>query len=158
MIRGLNCKKTRLVLDDVYWIDRKTSDLLPRSKLSKGDIVFTYVGTVGEVAVIDKDNTYHLAPNVAKIELLDKASNDSVFLAHLLMYMRQYILKFAATTTQSALSMERIRKIPLPFPPHSLQHEFAAFVAEVDKSEFAVRKRLEKARQLYRAKLQEYFG
>ena len=42
--------------------------------------------------------------------------------------------------------------------PLALQREFAAFVAEIDKSKFAVRKRLEKARLLYRAKLQEYFG
>ena len=155
MIRGLNCKKTHLVLDDIYWIDQETSDLLPRSKLSKGDLVFTYVGTVGEVAVVDRDRAYHLAPNVAKIELNDKRENNPYFYAHLLIYLREYVLKFAATTTQSALSMERIRKIPLPVPSASLQCEFAAFVAKVDKLAFAVRKSLETAEKLYRQQLSE---
>lgn len=158
MIRGLNCKKTKLVLDDIYWIDRATSDLLPRSKLSKGDLVFTYVGTVGEVAVVDRDNTYHLAPNVAKIELNDKEKFNPYFFAYELMYLREYVLKFAASTTQAALSMDRIRKIPLPIPPLALQREFAAFVAEVDKSELTLRETVATLDQLYRAKLQEYFG
>ena len=56
------------------------------------------------------------------------------------------------------ISHKDIKSYEVILPPLSLQREFAAFVAEVDKSEFAVRKRLEKARQLYRAKLQEYFG
>ena len=158
MIRGLNCKKTHLVLDDIYWIDQEISDLLPRSKLSKGDLVFTYVGTVGEVAVVDKDNTYHLAPNVAKIELNDKQANTPYFYAHLLMYLREFVLKFAATTTQSALSMERIRKIPLPMPSSSLQREFAAFVEKVDKLAAAVKRGLEAAERLYRQQMQEFFG
>ena len=38
MVRGLNCKYGKLVLDDIYWIDKSVSDLLPRSKLAKGDI------------------------------------------------------------------------------------------------------------------------
>ena len=158
MIRGLNCKKTHLVLDDIYWIDQETSDLLPRSKLAKGDLVFTYVGTVGEVAVVDKDNTYHLAPNVAKIELNDKNDNNPYFYAHLLMYLREYVLKFAATTTQSALSMERIRKIPLPMPSSALQREFAAFVTKVDKLKESAKRSAEQMDVLYRSKLQEYFG
>ena len=56
------------------------------------------------------------------------------------------------------ISHKDIKSYEVILPPLALQREFAAFVAEVDKSKFAVRKRLEKARQLYRAKLQECFG
>ena len=60
--------------------------------------------------------------------------------------------------TRQAITKGQIENLALPLPPIGEQRKFAAFVAEVDKSKFAVRKRLEKARLLYRAKLQAYFG
>ena len=51
-----------------------------------------------------------------------------------------------------------IQSVSAILPPLDLQREFIAFVEQLDKSEFAIRKRLEKARLLYRAKLQEFFG
>lgn len=59
MLRGLNCKKGHLVLDDIKWIDKDTSDLLPRSKLYYGDILMTYAGTIGDVAMVDADDKTH---------------------------------------------------------------------------------------------------
>lgn len=138
MIRGLNCKGTKLVLDDIKWIDRDTSDLLPRSKLNRGDIVITYVGTVGEIALIDKDDTYHLAPNVAKLSLNDKARENPAFWAYLLMISRDYLIRFATSTTQSALNMEKIRKIGFVNPPKDLQDAFVELLVQSDKSKFAV--------------------
>ena len=134
MIRGLNCKQTKLILDDIFWISKEVSDFLPRSKLYKGDIVFTYVGTVGEVAVIDKDDAYHLAPNVAKISLNDKIGQNPLFWAYLLMYARPYILRHATSTTESAINMEKIRKLKFPLPPIDMQNAFISVVEQADKS------------------------
>ena len=65
----------------------------------------TYVGTVGEIALIDEDNKYHLAPNVAKITINDDKNNSATFLAHLLYYMRERIVN---DMQSSALSMSKI--------------------------------------------------
>ena len=48
--------------------------------------------------------------------------------------------------------------MPIYLPPLALQREFAAFVAEVDKSKLTLRETVVTLDQLYRAKLQEYFG
>ena len=125
MIRGLNCKGTRLVLDDIYWIDKETSDMLPRSQLHKGDVLMTYVGTVGEIALIDEDNKYHLAPNVAKITINDDKNNSATFLAYLLYYMRERIVN---DMQSSALSMSKIRDIEIGLPSKEKQFEFERFV------------------------------
>ena len=50
------------------------------------------------------------------------------------------------------------KKLQLIAPPLPLQREFAAFVEKVDKLAFAARRRRDVARQLYRAKIQEFFG
>jgi type I restriction enzyme S subunit len=64
-IRALNIKDGGLDLSDIHTIPRETSEKLPRSQLRKGDLVISYVGTLGRVAVISEDNKFHLAPNVA---------------------------------------------------------------------------------------------
>jgi len=59
---------------------------------------------------------------------------------------------------QPNLNGKMIRSFTLPLPPLALQREFAAFVEKVDKLAFAARRRRDVARQLYRAKIQEFFG
>ncbi|UKI35001.1 MAG: hypothetical protein L6V93_12050 [Clostridiales bacterium] len=80
-LRGLNVKKGHLVLDDVKYIDNSNLCMLNRSKLTVGDMLFTYVGTVGQVALIDKNDKYYLAPNVALIRISDER-----FLPKFMMY------------------------------------------------------------------------
>lgn len=157
-LEDLTAKKQKLILDNVYWIDKATSDLLPRSKLHLGDILMTYVGTVGEVALVDADDKYHLAPNVAKISLNDKQVHNPHFFVYMFMYCRDYIMKHAASTTQAALSMGKIRDIGFPVPPIELQNQFAAFVSCVDKQKLTVQRSLDKLELLKKSMMQQYFG
>ena len=154
MIRGLNCKGTKLILDDIKWIDKDTSDLLPRSKLFKGDIVITYVGTVGEIGLIDKDDTYHLAPNVAKISLNDKSTEIPEFWAYMLMISRDYVVRFATSTTQAALNMDKIRKIGFINPPAELQNKFVELLHQSDKSKFELKESIKKMDGLIKSLIQ----
>jgi len=136
MLRGLNCKNGKLVLDDIKWIDVETSKKLPRSQLFNGDILMTYAGTVGDVALVDEDDKYHLAPNVAKISLNDKSSNNPIFFIHLFMFTKDYILSNTAGVAQMALSMKKIRDFEYHIPPIELQNKFANFVQQIDKSKY----------------------
>lgn len=158
MLRGLNCKKGHLILDDIKWIDKETSDLLPRSKLYYGDILMTYAGTIGDVAMVDSDNKYHLAPNVAKITLHDKEKCNPLFLIHLFMYSHDYIMTFASQVAQASINMEKIRSFEYFFPPVQLQNEFTDFVKQIDKSKVEVRQSLEKLETLKKSLMQQYFG
>ena len=46
----------------------------------------------------------------------------------------------------------------ISLPPIELQNQFATFVAQIDKSKFAVQKSLEKTQLLFDSLMQEYFG
>lgn len=158
MLRGLNCKKGHLVLDDIKWIDKKTSDLLPRSKLYYGDILMTYAGTIGDVAMVDEDDKYHLAPNVAKISLNNKSNCNPVFLLHLFMYSNDYIMTFASQVAQASINMEKIRNFEYYFPAVELQNQFVSFVSQTDKSKLTIQQSLDKLKVLQKALRQQYFG
>ena len=133
-LRGLNVKNGQLVLDDVKYIDGSNLSKLSRSKLYANDIMFTYVGTVGEVAIINDNDRFYLAPNVSRIRV---QSNDSPrFVSHYMrseMFYRTIILPLIATSSQPALSMENIRKFVIDFPKKvDEQIKIAAFFDQID--------------------------
>ena len=116
-LRGLNIKNGQLILDDVKYIDGSNFSKLSRSKLFINDIMFTYVGTVGEVAIIKENDRFYLAPNVSRIRV--KSDDSPKFISH---YMRtdnfknKVIFPLIATSSQPALSMENIRKFTINIP------------------------------------------
>ena len=158
MLRGLNCKQGKLILDDVKWIDRETSDLLPRSKLYYGDILMTYAGTIGDVAMVDENDKYHLAPNVAKVSINNKKAYNPIFLMYLFLYSNDYIMRFASQVAQASINMEKIRNFEYYFPDVTFQNQFAAFVERVDQQKQTVQQSLEKLELMKKALMQEYFG
>lgn len=158
MLRGLNCKQGKLILDDVKWIDRETSDLLPRSKLYYGDILMTYAGTIGDVAMVDENDKYHLAPNVAKVSINNKKAYNPIFLMYLFLYSNDYIMRFASQVAQASINMEKIRNFEYYFPDVTFQNQFAAFVECVGQQKQTVQQSLEKLELMKKALMQEYFG
>ena len=133
-IRGLNCKNGSLDLRDVKYIDNSDFSKLSRSKLYVGDILYTYVGTVGEVAVVDKNDKYYLAPNVSRIRLSKDYNSD--FIKQLLSSKKFYnkiVFPLIATSSQPALSMENLRRFKLRVPSIKEQKKIASLFNAIDE-------------------------
>ena len=58
----------------------------------------------------------------------------------------------------AGINVTKLKNIFVHIPPLTLQNEFAAFVEQVDKSEFLLRQLLEKQQTLKKALMQEYFS
>lgn len=121
MVKAQNVKNGKLNRKDLSYISNEVSNSLPRSQLAAGDVVMTYVGAnIGDVAVIDDEYKYHLAPNVAKIRP-DAEKYNSVYFMYMLMFLNSYVVGNSADTAKAALGMERIRKLKIFTPPIGLQ-------------------------------------
>ncbi len=158
-LRGLNVKEGKLVLNDVKYIDGSNFDKLNRSKLFKNDILFTYVGTVGDVAIIKENDRFYLAPNVARIRI---QSNDSpIFVSHFMRndnFYRQIILPLIATSSQPALSMENIRKFELYLPSSREEQDKSAELFEnLDKEITLHQRKLDELKNMKKTLLQQMF-
>ena len=129
-LRVLNLNQGKLNLDNIQKITREISDKLPRSKLYKGDLLLSYVGTVGSLAIVPEDDKYHLAPNVSKITVKSKDKTYPVFLMYYLMSKngKYELFSYVSKTSQPVISMGKIRKIRLFSPPLPEQHAIAAFL------------------------------
>lgn len=122
-LRGLNVKKGKIVLNDVKYIDGSDLSKLTRSKLMKDDILFTYVGTIGEVGLVDLNDKYYLAPNVAMIRITenDIISKYLIYLFQTNSFKHKQINKWLEASSMKNLTMENIRKFKILIPPLPIQ-------------------------------------
>ena len=158
-LRGLNIKNGQLILDDVKYIDGSNFSKLSRSKLFIDDIMFTYVGTVGEVAIIKENDRFYLAPNVSRIRV--KSDDSPKFISH---YMRtdnfknKVIFPLIATSSQPALSMENIRKFTINIPINREEQDcLAKYFDSLDNLITLHQRKCEQTKTLKKYMLQKMF-
>lgn len=159
-LRGLNVKNGKLILDDVKYIDNSDFSKLNRSKLFIDDLLFTYVGTVGETALIDKNDKYYLAPNVSRIRF-DLNESNSKFMHYNISrseYFNKVIQPSIATSSQPALSMENIRKLNINIPSKEEQEKIASFFSLIDDKISLQGQKVESLKDYKRGMMQKIFG
>ena len=138
VVRAQNVRKGYLNLNNVLYIDKKTSELLERSALKKKSLLITFVGAgIGDVCVFDKPERYHLAPNVAKIELFGNNLLNTDYIQYYLLsdVGQKEIFKSMKATVQPSLSMEAIRDIVIPIPELSIQNQIAEYISGIKEKE-----------------------
>jgi type I restriction enzyme, S subunit len=116
-LRGFNIEQNKINLRDVVRISDKLSRKLKRSRLTKGDVVYPCVGTIGNAAVIYEDDTYHIQQNIARITP-DKTRVQSEFLSHYLTssIADKEVEKFNATSSQPNVLVGSLRQYKVPLP------------------------------------------
>jgi len=179
--RGKNYPKSEEILDDGYclflnaknvtqkgfdfescnFITREKDDALRNGKLSRGDVVLTTRGTVGNLAFYSKNVPYdNIRINSGMVILRMNRSilNEIYFIELFKMKLSDIKEKIASGSAQPQLPISTMNKIILMIPPLELQNQFASFVKEIDKSRSRIQKSLEASQELFDSLMQEYFG
>ena len=129
-----------------------------RSKVDKGDIIMPMIGTVGKPVIVNIEPRFAIK-NVSLIKFKKASKVLNIYIRTLLQsdYFDDAVLSKIRGGTQKFISLGDIRRLEVLVPPIELQSQFATFVAQVDKSKFAVQKALEKAQLLFDSLMQKYF-
>ncbi|MDT3993546.1 restriction endonuclease subunit S [Mammaliicoccus fleurettii] len=158
-IRGLNVKHGGFVFNDVKYIDNSDLSKLSRSKLDGGNIVYTYVGTIGDAAIVPENKLWYLAPNVAKIVT---RSIKSKFLLQILLdpnFKKKEVLSWITTSSQPALSMSNIRKFKMNIPKSSIEQEkIGEFFSKLDRQIELEEQKLAKLEEQKKGYMQKIFS
>ena len=141
-----------------------TKQEIEQYRLMPDDILMTEGGDpdkVGRGAIIKNplENSIH-QNHIFRVRL-DKSELLPAYFAEYLQHQKakRYFLGCAKQTTGIAsINMRQLRALPVLIPPLSLQNQFAAFVAEVDKSKVEVQKALDQTQLLFDSLMQQYFG
>ena len=132
-------------------------------KVNRGDILISRMNTVELVGaaayVFDAPLNTYIPDRLWKVIVAD--GNNPIFVWQVLIQpaTKEKIRSKAGGTSGSMknISKGNLLNIEVPQANKALQNEFAAFIEQLDKSKFTIRKSLEKLETLYRALLQEYF-
>lgn len=146
---------------DLFIPEEKYSELQKNGLVPKeNDILVTSRGTLGKCYIIQKNDRFYFQDGM--ISWLYKLDNNitALYLAQLFATkdIKIQIQNSQSGSTVAYLSIAMLKKLNIVVPPIKLQTQFAAFVAQVDKSKFAVQKALDEAQLLFDSLMQEYFG
>lgn len=134
IVRAQNVKMFKFYSDKIgEFIPKDISFQLNRSSLNKKCLLITFIGAgIGDVCVFDEKERYHLAPNVAKIEIFDEYK--CLLDEHYLMYYlgseagQGEIRRISKASAQPSLSMETIRSINVVLPPFDVQEQIVEYL------------------------------
>ena len=167
VIRAQNVRPFNIIKENLKYLDMETSILLTRCALIKPSLLVTFIGAgIGDVALFDEAERWHLAPNVAKMEPFENCDHQ-LDLRYLNIYLQsktgqQEIFKHIKATAQPSLSMGTIRDIDFPLPPISEQKAIVAKVKNLlalcDELETQITITHSHAKQLMQAILREAFS
>ncbi|WP_312356976.1 restriction endonuclease subunit S [Empedobacter sp.] len=121
-------------------------------------MLFTYVGTIGEIALINENDKYYLAPNVSRIRFENSKLLPSFMFYYFKtdFFVRNQINKYLSNSSMKNLTMENIRKFMVPIPPLEEQERIVNLLDQFDAAQTAIEEELTKEIKL-RTQQYEYY-
>lgn len=150
-----------LDLTDLKHIDIPDNEI-EKCVVRNGDVLFNRTNSlelVGKTCVYNLDSDMIIAGYIIRVRI-----DDRVLPVILSSYLNSTVMKeqlrsmAKGAVNQANINAQELRSIPIYLPPITLQHEFATFVEQVDKSKLAIQQSLEKLETLKKALMQQYFG
>ena len=160
MIRPSDFKNGVLDLSNLYKVAESIECKYARTRLLGNEILVQVIGQPGQVMITDSHcKGMNVTRNLAVVRPDCKLVNRT--------YLYEYLKKdesqrfMTGETNQSTLKqlpLNKLKQLRVFLPSLELQEQFAAFVAQTDKTKAAVQQVLSKAETLKKALMQEYFG
>ena len=139
-IRATNIKNGRIISDDMKYISPSEADKLKKCKLKGGEIIIVRSGVnAGDTCIVTQDYVGQYAGY--DMILVLNAHLNPTFLNSLINtdYMERVVKPLTRRAAQPHLNAEQVQSFPIIQVPYELQNQFAAFVAQTDKSKFYAR-------------------
>ena len=147
----------KIVPDEALTLSEKKYRELSAYHLELGDIVLGRRGEIGRCALVTQVGLF-CGTGSMFVRIMKDCRPD--FLQRVISHptYKAVLEDKAVGGTMKNLNAGMIENSLVALPPLALQNEFAAFIEQLDKSKFTIRRSLEKLEMLYQALLQEYFG
>ena len=123
----------------------------------KGDLLISAVGTIGVIWIVDGQNDFYFKDgNLLRVAATERFA--PTYLKHLLeSLIGAYKQEMSSGTAYAALTISALKEMQVYEVPLAEQEQFAAFVAQTDKSKLAVQQGLQELEILKKSLMQEYF-
>jgi type I restriction enzyme S subunit len=133
LLSARNVRDEGIVLDKVDYVPLEEFERIKkRCNPEKNDILISCSGSVGRVAIVDKDNAYVMVRSVALLKPFHNYLY-SYYLAHLLKstLVQKQIIEKSKASAQSNLFLGKIKEIKIVLPPLNEQHRIVTKVNQM---------------------------
>ena len=159
LITSKNLKHGRIDFSDVNFISEEDYiSINKRSKVNKGDVLYSMIGSIGNYAFVDNEPNYAIK-NVALFRFIDKRLHNKFFL-HLInssIFQRQIEQRMKGGT-QKFVSLKILRNLKIPLPPLEEQKKIAAILDAADEYRKKTKALIDKYDQLTQSLFLDIFG
>ncbi len=141
------------------YIDNSKYQELKRFTVTGGDIIVSCRGTIGKTFIVPEEAPLGVMhPSIMKIRV-KREIYDIVFFNHLLStVLEKHEDEANGSGVKMAITATNLGEEFFIVPPIEAQHQFAAFVEQIDKIKSTIQKSLDELRTLFDSLMQEYFG
>jgi len=157
-----NVTKNGFIFNETQFIKKERDELLRKGKLSRGDIVLTTRGTVGQFAFYSDEVTYNNIRINSGMVLLrnsnDNLLNSYFFKACNSFQISRQIKIVAFGSAQPQLTVKEINKIKINLPTKPEQQKIAAFLTAVDNKIEQLSKKQELLGEYKKGLMQQIFS
>ena len=132
LITSKNVKNGSIIFDSAYFISESDFDNInKRSKVDIDDLLFTMIGTVGEIAHITEEPDFAIK-NVGLIKTQSRIL--ARYLLHYLQstYAKDYILSNSSKGSQVFLGLGKLRNFPIPYVEPKIQSRIVQVLDNFD--------------------------
>lgn len=142
--------------DNITYISKKDYDEInKRSIVNKGDILFSMIGTIGNLALVE--DTGFAIKNVGLIKEKSKLKNNFLFFYLQFLVDSGYFDLIKSGNTQKFISLTTLRQLEVPYPIISEQLIIINFFSSVDKKIAIKKAELDKLKTWKQGLLQQMF-
>ncbi len=151
-------KNGKIELSKVAFIDLKTYELLLRSQIQEGDILFSIAGALGRTAIVKKEILPANTNQALGIIRLNKNSLDPRYLYYFFNQseFQQMLNTISVTGAQPNLSLLNLNQFAIHFPKSQTEQAYIAdILTDMDTEIERLENQLSKARQIKQGMMQE---
>ena len=160
-VTAKNIKPSGFDFSNITFVSEEVHrSIYARCNPEQGDVLYIKDGATTGIAMVNTlDEEFTLLSSVALLKQNRNLIN-GCFLTSVLNHdmMFSNIRRNMGGAAITRLTISKLNNIQIPLPPLALQNQFADFVAEVDKSQLAIKKSLEELETLKKSLMQAYFG
>ena len=147
--------------DNCMFVSKEKDEALRKGKLSRGDVVLTTRGTIGNLAFYTNEVPFEnvrINSGMVILRMKQDVVDEVYFIEQFKLQLDDIKEKIASGSAQPQLPISTMNKIQVLVPDIDRQREFADFTKQIDKSKVAVQKSLDETQKLFDSLMQEYFG
>ncbi|WP_373485330.1 restriction endonuclease subunit S [Acetobacterium malicum] len=159
MIRTSNIQNGKINTLNVNCVEKDIYEKwIRRLKPERGDVLFTREAPLGNVGIVDTDESIFLGQRVMHYRPNMRLLNSWYFMMYLMSNdITRQVNSLSIGSTVKHLSVDDCKKFRIKVPPLSLQTQFAAIVQKIDQQKALVQQSIDETQTLFDSLMSQYF-